>query len=205
MTFTRFATPLLLITAFLLVACNNPPKEARRIDPDGPQTITTVQFLDIQDATDAAAALSTSLLESGILGRDGQPSVIAVDRYINNTTVQIDRDEVMKKIRVTLNKAGVAQTLVSVDEAGNIGGESNFASNAAQRRYKETGQVPVPDYSLTFKIIENSAKAGDTRQTTYTFQMSLVDVRPGSNSAGLAVWEDETRITKQGKKPSVGW
>ena len=38
------------------------------------------------------------------------------------------------------------------------------------------------------------------RQTTYTFQLSLTTVRDG-----LAVWEDETQITKQGQRSSVGW
>jgi PBP1b-binding outer membrane lipoprotein LpoB len=64
----------------------------------------------------------------------------------------------------------------------------------------QTPELLVVDYSLTFKILENKAKAGDVHQTTFTFQMSLVDVK-----TGLAVWEDEKQITKQGKHNSVGW
>lgn len=197
------ATALLLIAAVFLGACRNNP--ARRIDPDGTETITTYDKLDIQDATDAAGEMSESLLASGYLGKEGKPSIIAIDRYVNNTTQQIDRDEVVKKIRVTLNKAGVAQTLTTIDARGETGGESNIASKYARENVDSEGNpvTPdelVPDYALTYKIMENKAKANKIRQTTFTFQMSLVDVR-----TGLAVWEDEKQITKQGDKAAVGW
>ncbi|MBL4700763.1 MAG: hypothetical protein JKX85_05840 [Phycisphaeraceae bacterium] len=195
----------------MLAGCES--GNARRIDPAGTQTITSIKHLDIQDAADAAAAMSQSLLNSGRLGRHAnaagqtivRPSIIAIDRYVNNTSQQIDRDEVLKKIRVTLNKAGVAQTLVTINDQGELGGESNIASKYAQQntpadRSVQTPELLVVDYSLTFKIIENKGQAGKVRQTTFTFQMSLVDVK-----SGLAVWEDETQITKQGKHSSVGW
>lgn len=199
-------TALLLVAAVFLGACRNNP--ARRIDPDGTETITTYDKLDIQDATDAAGEMSESLLASGYLGQDGKPSIIAIDRYVNNTTQQIDRDEVIKKIRVTLNKAGVAQTLTTIDARGETGGESNIASKYARENIDAapgdgnpvTPTELVPDYALTYKILENKAKAKRIRQTTFTFQMSLVDVR-----TGLAVWEDEKQVTKQGDKVSVGW
>ncbi|MEM9418147.1 MAG: hypothetical protein AAGA25_03700, partial [Planctomycetota bacterium] len=175
-------TALAVAAACFVGACTNNP--ARRIDPQGTETITTYDKLDIQDATDAAAELSESLLASGRLGKDGEPSIIAIDRYINNTTQQIDRDEVIKKIRVTLNKAGVAQTLTTIDSRGETGGESNIASKFARENIDNEGSAVtpeplVPDYALTYKILENRARAGKIRQTTFTFQMSLVDVRNG--------------------------
>lgn len=186
---------------------------ARRIDPAGTETITTIKRLDIQDAADAAAAMSQSLLESGRLGKhvnaNGEtvlrPSIIAIDRYVNNTSQQIDRDEVLKKIRVALNKAGVAQTIVTINDKGDLGGESNIASKYAREntpadRSVQTPELLMVDYSLTFKILEKRAEAGKVRQNTFTFQMSLVDVK-----TGLAVWEDEKQITKQGQHSSVGW
>ena len=134
-----------------------------------------------------------------------RPSIIAIDRYVNNTSQQIDRDEVLKKIRVVLNKAGVAQTIVSINDKGDLGGESNLASryaseNTPANRSVQSPELLVVDYSLTFKILEKSAEAGKIRQNTFTFQMSLVDVK-----TGLAVWEDEKQITKQGKHSTVGW
>ncbi|MEM8738371.1 MAG: hypothetical protein AAGG38_07840 [Planctomycetota bacterium] len=197
-------TPLLLAGCLTgLSACQGP--DARRIDPTGPETITTADRLDIQDATDAAGAMAESLLASGILGQQGRPSVIAIDRYINNTTQQIDRDEVVKKIRVALNKAGVAQTLTTIDARGETGGESNIASKFARENVDTqpsavTPEPLVPDYALTYKILENRVKAGQVRQTTFSFQMSMVDVR-----TGLAVWEEEKQVTKIGDKASIGW
>lgn len=202
----------LSLSGLLLAGCASEPG-ARRIDPSGPETITTINKLDIQDATDAAAALSQSLLNSGRLGKhtnasgekvDG-PSIIAIDRYVNNTSQQIDRDQVIKKIRVTLNKAGVAQTLVTINDKGDLGGESNIASKYAREntpadRSVRTPELDMIDYTLTFKILENKAQAKKVQQTTFTFQMSLVDVK-----TGLAVWEDEKQITKQGAHSSVGW
>jgi PBP1b-binding outer membrane lipoprotein LpoB len=57
-----------------------------------------------------------------------------------------------------------------------------------------------PDFTLSGKIIETTARAGSTRQSTYSFQLSLTDAR-----TGLAVWEGEKEITKQGKHPAVGF
>lgn len=205
----------LTVSSFIFVGCAS--QSAQRIDPHGTQTITTVNSLDIQDATDAAAELSQSLLASGVLGRDGKPSVIAIDRYINNTSQHIDRDAVLKKIRVTLNKAGVAQTTTAINSAGSIGGESQIASDDLNRRQEQArvdaflsddknAEAPSAvetlgvEYALSFKILDNRVRAGKTRQTTYIFQMSLTDLR-----TKLAVWEDEKQITKQGTKSSVGW
>ncbi|NQZ65898.1 MAG: penicillin-binding protein activator LpoB, partial [Mycoplasmatales bacterium] len=55
-------------------------------------------------------------------------------------------------------------------------------------------------FSLSGKIIQSKAIAGKVKQVTYTFQLSLTDTK-----TGLAVWEEEVEIIKQGKKSSVGW
>jgi PBP1b-binding outer membrane lipoprotein LpoB len=57
-----------------------------------------------------------------------------------------------------------------------------------------------PDFTLSGKIIETLARSGSTRQSTYSFQLSLTD-----SKTGLAVWEGEKEITKQGTRPSVGF
>jgi len=202
---------LLLCFAALLAtpACQQP---AQRIDPQGTQTITTVGDLDIQDALAVATEMSESLLASGTLGDNGQPSVIAVSTFVNNTARHIDRDEVLKRIRVALNKAGVARTITTIDDTGAVGGEDAIASR--HQRYRQQDQAvdnfntggsgdvrpPMPDYSLTFKILDNRASAGRVKQTTYIFQMTLTEV-----ATGLAAWEDEKLITKQGSRNTVGW
>jgi PBP1b-binding outer membrane lipoprotein LpoB len=189
--------------AVVLSGCATPT----RIDPRGTETVTTVSKLDIQDATDAAGELAQSLLEAGVLGRGGKPSTVAVDTFIDSTGEGIDRDEVLKKIRVVLNKAGVSQTMTAIGSGGELQGESAIASKAARERLKdaqvdaflndeEAPEAIYPDFALTFKILDNRVRVGLVRQTqqvTYTFQMSLTDVK-----SGAAVWEEETQITKKG-------
>ena len=195
----------ILITAFIgmISGCAAP----KRVDPQGDDMVTTVTTLDIQDARDAAEDLSQSLLASGVLGATGRPSIIAVDNFIDTTGEGIDRDEVLKKIRVTLNKAGVAQTMTTLNDQGEIGGESAIASKAAKERLRndqidaflndeEAPEGIYPDFALTFKIMDDRVRTGIFRtneQVTFTFQMSLTEV-----ARGVAVWEEETQITKQG-------
>ena len=57
----------------------------------------------------------------------------------------------------------------------------------------------MPDYTLSGKIIGQSAKAGSIRQSAFVFQLSL------TSRNGTAVWEDEKTIVKQGSTSSVGF
>ena len=59
---------------------------------------------------------------------------------------------------------------------------------------------PLPDFSLSGKIIETVARAGDTTQSTYSFQLTLTDPKTGN-----AVWASEKQITKQGTRSAVGF
>lgn len=199
----RFPVVVAGTAALLMSGCATPS----RIDPRGTEMVTTVSKLDIQDATDAAGDLAQSLLESGMLGQGGNPSTVAVDTYVNATGNAIDKDVVLKKIRVVLNRAGVAQTMTAIGSGGDLHGESAIASKAARERLrdeqvdaflndKEAPEAIYPDFALTFKILDNRVRTGlvrQTQQTTYTFQMSLTDVK-----SGAAVWEEETQITKKG-------
>ncbi|WP_432799363.1 hypothetical protein [Poriferisphaera sp. WC338] len=195
-------TSCLLMALGAMTACQS--TEVRRIDPGGTETIATVSGLDIQDALDAAGELSESLLEAGILGSSGTPSKIAISNYVNSTSQHIDRDRIIKKIRVTLNRAGAAQTFTTLNATGgSAGAEDAFAANQQKVDAflsSEKPAPPKPDYTMTLKILENKVRAGKIRQTTFSFQMSLTDIK-----SGLAVWEDERMITKQGSKPAVGW
>ena len=181
-----------------LSGCSSSP--ARRIDPTGSQTITSVQGLNIQDWQDAAAEMSESLLASGVLGSEGEPDLIAISSFVNDTSQHMDQDMLLKKIRTVLNKSGRAQTITTIG----IGDETEDAIATNEIRKKafldEDTDMPEPDYTMTLKIKEQVERAGRTRQAAYIFQMSLTDV-----DRGVAVWEDEKTIVKQGKKPAVGW
>ncbi|MGF1485148.1 MAG: hypothetical protein ACFBZ8_12380 [Opitutales bacterium] len=206
---TQYACRILLASLFAgglfaLSGCTS-SEGARRIESGGTESITTVNQLDTKDAVDAAAKMSESLLNSGVLGTQGRPSYIAISNYVNNTGIHLDRDLVVKQIRVSLNKAGVAQTITTIGAAGTAANsEDTLATNRAQINdflNEGSGQTTVkPEYSLTYKALRQSARAGNVSENTFIFQMSLTEI-----ATGLAVWEDQTMITKQGKKPSVGW
>lgn len=200
-TLFRTLRPLALTAAggglLLAAGCATP---ARRIDPAGPATITSVRGINIQDWQGAATAMSESLLSSGVLGNKGEPDLIAISSFVNNTSQHIDRDLLLKKVRTVLSKSGRAQTITTVGIGGRT--EDALATDAMRKKafLDEDVQRPEPDYTMTLKIIEQVERAGRTRQAAYLFQMSLTDT-----DRGVAVWEDEKVIAKQGTKAAVGW
>jgi PBP1b-binding outer membrane lipoprotein LpoB len=84
-----------------------------------------------------------------------------------------------------------------------LGERAVVASEAAEMEEMQTGKKAKPqkiDYTLYGKLIQQTARANNVTQNTYTFQMSLVQV-----STGLTVWEEEREIAKQTKRAGVGW
>ncbi len=186
-----------LLAAGLTVGCQ---REATVINPTGPETITTVEGINIQDWSNAATELSESLLDANVLGEDGEPSLIAISSFVNNTTQHVDRDLLLGKIRTVLNRSGKANTITTMDVLGPP--EDAVAAEELRRRAAEDPDVEMarPEYTLTLKIIEDRVRAGNVRQAAYAFQMALTDTRNG-----VAVWEDEKIIAKKGERAAVGW
>ena len=184
-------------TLFFITGCATP---ARRIQAGGPQTITTVRGINIQDWQDAAVELSESLLNADILGKKGEADLIAISSFVNNTSQHIDRDMLLKKIRTVLSKSGKAYTITTMGIGGKT--EDALATDAMRKKafLDDDTSRPEPDYTMTLKIIEQIERAGRIRQASYAFQMSLTDA-----NRGFAVWEDEKVIAKQGGKAAVGW
>lgn len=172
----------------------------RYVEPTGPRTIVTSE-INIQDFSYAAEDMVKSLLVSGALDRTPQqPSILAISRIVNNTTQQVDTDMLTKKIRVALNQSGKVLTTTTMG----IGGiaEDPLAQGIQQEKEFYTDKREpqrLPDYSLSGKIIEKRDRQDNVRQVTYSFQLSLTD------GNGLAVWEEEKQITKQGKRGIIGW
>ncbi|HAL05719.1 MAG TPA: penicillin-binding protein activator LpoB, partial [Verrucomicrobiales bacterium] len=112
----------------------------------------------------------------------------------------------MKKIRVALNKSGRALTTTAVG----LDGPEDASSKAVrelrsddefnQETIPDKGNLVSPDYSLSGKIIQNNARAGRIKQSEFAFQLSLTDLK-----TGLAIWEEEKLIVKQGARAAVGW
>jgi PBP1b-binding outer membrane lipoprotein LpoB len=120
---------------------------------------------------------------------------------VNNTQQQVDTDSLTKKIRVALNQSGKVITTTTLGLGGKV--EDPLAKESAEMAAMMAGQKQVtrlPYYTLSGKVLEDRAQAGKVKQVTYTFQLSLTTVKDG-----LAVWEEEKQITKQGTRSSVGW
>jgi uncharacterized protein (TIGR02722 family) len=178
--------------------------QANYVDPAGTRTLVTLDKINQQDLNQAAEAMITSLrskfIDAGKLSGTGPNgvAVLKIERIINSTSQQWDSDLLTKKIRIDLNGTGkVATTTTFGSDA-----ESKIGQDLAKEQ-QFTGKGPGvlnPDYTLTGKVIEDMDRAGNKRQKTYVFQLTLTSIRDG-----LAIWEDEKTITKAGSRSGAGW
>lgn len=189
---------LLAALPFVIGGCAT---NAHYVETGGRENVVSVNQINIQDYIQAANAAVNDLLASGALDRvPNPPAVLAISRIVNNTGQQIDTDLLVKKIRVAVLNSGKAQTTTTMGLGGTA--EDPMAKGLQQENEFMNDQKTTrkPDFTLSGKIIETTARAGSTRQSTYSFQLSLTDAR-----TGLAVWEGEKEITKQGTRPAVGF
>jgi len=201
-----------LITAATLPALMLGCATARYIDHDGRDSIVNVGQINTQDWIRAADELTQSLLLSGTINSvAGKPKVMMIGRIKNNTNQHIDTDSLMKKIRVALNKGGRALTTTAVgldgpeDESSKAVRELRADDEFNQATIPSKGNLISPDYSLSGKIIQNNARAKrgllpTIKQSEFAFQLSMTDLK-----TGLAVWEEEKLIVKQGSRAAVSW
>lgn len=195
---TKIILPVMLATGVAFVTgCST---NAHYVETGGRESVVSVGKINDQDFIAAANAATQELLSSGVLDRvKNPPAVLAMSRIVNNTGQQIDIDLLTKKIRVALLQSGKAVTTTTFGLGGKA--EDPLAQGIQQQQefMNDTKTTRLPDFTLSGKIIENTAKAGNTRQSTYSFQLSLTDQQ------GLALWEGEKQITKQGSQNSVGF
>lgn len=173
----------------------------RPVDPRANQVINASQ-ISPQEWAQAADKLINNLLSSNVLDRAPEkPAILGISRIVNNTQQQVDTDELTKKIRVALNNTGKVLTTTTVGLGGKA--EDPLAQQAEQYNQFMAGQKQVtrmPDYTLSGKLLEDRISQGNNTQITYTFQLSLTDVR-----TGLAVWESEQQISKVAHRDTLGW
>jgi penicillin-binding protein activator len=173
---------------------------AKVISTGGSQSITSIEQIDIQDFINSAESATQKLLASGALDKVPKPpAILAMSLIVNNTGSQIDTDLLTRRIRVRLNESGKAKT-TTIEGIG--GAEDPLAKGRKEQNDFLNDKKIVKssaDFSLSGKIIETRATAGRVRQSTFTFALSLTD------NEGNAVWEGLEEVTKQGKRPSVGF
>jgi uncharacterized protein (TIGR02722 family) len=187
--------------AALLVGCATP---AKYVESNSSRLVTNVEKVNIQDFANAADTMVNSLIDNLInQGKlqssvPSEPAMLAISRISNNTGSQFDMDLLVKKIRVALLRTGKVQTTTTM---GLGGPEDPLAAEQqrAQEVFEDKKRSRLPDYTLSGKIVEERSLAGRIYQSSFVFQLSL------TSRAGVAVWEEEKTIVKQGNKPTVGF
>ena len=190
-----------LAAATLPLAVGGCATKAHYIQTGGRESIVNVNQINIQDFIQAATVMTGELKASGALTKvSTPPAVLAISRIVNNTGQQIDTDLLIKKIRVDLLQSGQAVTTTTMGLGGTA--EDPMAKGLQQEaEFKSDQQTTrTPDFTLSGKIIQTIARDGSTSQSTFSFQLSLTDPK-----TGLAVWEGEKEITKQGGRATVGF
>ena len=173
--------------------------DVKYVNPGGRESVKTLG-IDLADVQQTAEKMVASLLASGKLDAvPTPPALIVVSLVVNNTTQNLDTALLTTKIRIALNQSGKAQTRMNFG----VGADGQPLVTDPQGKAIETlkgasDPVRVPDFSLSGRIIETRARAGNTREVTFTFQMALT-------RNGVAVWEDEKELSKQGTRPSVSF
>lgn len=187
---------LTLVGALLLAGCGTTNDDTRYVESTSPETIISINQIDIQDWYNAADQMVASLLDSGMIKTQGnQPAVMLISRIVNDTTIHINTNNITQKIRVALNRSGLVQTKTT--EGVTVEDE---LARETQRKYGFEQTEAIPDYTLSGEISELRTGAKDIKQVSYIFRLNLTDIR-----TGLAIWSDEVAITKQGTGAKVGW
>ncbi len=190
--------------ALLLPGCGSNPQ---RINPQSNQGLITTNDINFKDWQIAAEGAVNSLLQSGVLKRaDGRKSVVMVSVVKNSTSQHIDTRIMTDKIRQAILRSGQAVTTTAV--GGN--GPDDMATKQVrglsedemfnQQTVQQNGTVIAPDMSLAGEIVQQRAALGRTEESYFFFHVTLTDLK-----TGLAVWEDNFEVAKQGTKPWMGW
>lgn len=184
---------IVILAAAIPLAIAGCATDAHYVQTGDKEQIVSLGQINIQDYANAANAAVNDLLASGALDKVAHPpAVLFVSRIINNTGQQVDTDLLTTKISIALNHSGKA-VISTKDPAAN-----GFSQEAAFMNDQKSESLP--DFTLSGKIIETVDRAGDTSRHTYTFQLSLNDVK-----GGYQAWIGEKEIGKQGTRPSVGF
>lgn len=167
-----------------------------------PKTKVVSTGIDQKDWNDAAATMIESLKENFINAGKLQtpadkPAMLVISRIVNNTSSSVETDLLIKKIRIELIRTGkvVTSTIIGIGDA-----EDPIAQEEARRRRLLGKEPSRPDYTLSGKITEQVSRLGGTKDISYTFQLSMSGI-----AEGTTVWEEERTITKQVKRPGLGF
>jgi len=164
--------------------------------------------LDYRDFEYAAKQAVDSFLNSprSIKPGSNAPWIMAISRIVNDTTLVLDTDQLVKKIRIALLNSGRVVTTTAV---GADGPEDRMSAQVRELRSSKlfnqksvarSGTMVAPDLSLSGKIIQRIMRVGGKQQVDYYFQLVATDIR-----TGLGYWEFEEVIAKLGDNTNFSW
>ena len=176
-------------------------QKATYIETGGNQSVVSVGEVDIQDIKKAASEMLDSMIANGVLRTaPHQPARVVIDRVVNDTSSRFDTGELLYRMRTQLVNSGQAQ----IQGAYGSNAETQVAQDEMKRKAflegKSGGDVFQEDFTLTGKITQLKRQAGNVRQSTYTFRLTLFNI-----NTGREVWTDYAEVTKQGTKDGVGF
>lgn len=195
-----------LFCVTLLAACAGKTTVVDTSDQTAMAGMQAVMALEYRDFEKAAMEAVESMLASGAVSKpDGGRYVLAVSRITNDTMQRIDTDQLVKKIRTQLLQSGKVVVTTAI---GLNGAEDPMVMKARQLRQSgevnqntvaQTGKIIAPDLSLSGKIIQKNIPLGRNKtRVEYYVQLTLSEIE-----TGLAFWEGETPIIKEGKKAPI--
>ena len=139
------------------------------VDPAGPNTAVNVGQINVQDFAVAADTFVQDILGrvgSGQLtsSEAGKPAIMAISRITNKTLNHIDIDQLVKKIRVELNRSGKILTTTTVAYGG--------AEDPLAKEVQETLALSGQGVSIVFQttpfpepfLLKKHAKAVSRRR-----------------------------------------
>ena len=164
--------------------------------------------LDYRDFEYSAKQAVDSFLNSPFSRKPGStaPWIMAISRITNDTALNIDTDQLVKKMRVALLNSGRVMVTTAV---GAGGPEDAMSMEVRQLRESDEfnqdtvagrGTMVAPDLSLSGKIIQRANRVGNQQQVDYYFQLTATNIE-----TGLAYWEFEGVIAKLGPNSDFVW
>jgi len=188
---------LLALSACALPAC----ERARYVETGSPEGIISVNDVDFQDILKASSGMLESLAETGVLKTaKRKPAQLIIGEVVNDTSSRFDVGELTYRMREQLVNTGQAAVVTTFGNSP----EDKQAQEVLRREKFLKGEtaepLPDPDFSLTGKITQVKRSAGDTKQATYTFRLTLTNLRTGLEAGTKTV-----DMTKLGNRNAVGF
>ncbi len=174
----------LAIGAFGGVGC----QQNARVVTDDRDKIVSIDQIDVQDWSNAADQVLQQLFASGALDTAPvKPARVEVTRVINDTTQRIDTDLLTQKIKIALQQSGKVAFASSDARANEVADYEDFKAGDDAPR--------LPYFVINGKILEIRTSAGSTKQSSFIFQLNLVNT-----AQSLDAWSGEAEVTKQGTR-----